>query len=88
MIPKNLDKVFDTFRKNYKLVPLEMFGNNPYKTLVSTLLSARTRDELTLNISKNLFKVAPSIKKLEQLDELEIRNLIYTVGFYKTKAKH
>lgn len=88
MKPKNIEKVFSVFRKNYKLVPLEVFGNNPYKTLISTLLSARTRDDLTLNISNNLFKAAPNLTKLEKLDELEIRNLIYPVGFYKTKAKH
>lgn len=84
----NYDKVFSVFRENYKLVPLEVFGKDPYKTLISTVLSARTKDETTLEASKRLFKAAPSIKKLGQLGHLEIRNLIYPVGFYKTKAKH
>jgi endonuclease-3 len=35
-----------------------------------------------------LFKKAPDINTLDQLDEIEIRNLIHPVGFYKTKAKH
>lgn len=69
------------------LVPLEVFANNPYKTLVSTLLSSRTKDELTLEASKRLFKKAPNIKKLDRLGQLEIKKLIYPVGFYKTKAK-
>ena len=84
----NFQSVFKTFRKHYKLVPLEVFGVDPYKTLVSTLLSSRTKDEVTLEASKRLFKIAPNLKSLGQLDELEIRNLIYPVGFYKTKAKH
>ncbi len=84
----NFQSVFKTFRKHYKLVPLEVFGVDPYKTLVSTLLSSRTKDEVTLEASKRLFKIVPNLKSLGQLDELEIRNLIYPVGFYKTKAKH
>jgi len=68
-------------------VPLEVFGDDPYRTLVSTLLSSRTRDEITLKASKRLFKFAPDLKTLGQLDQLEIRNLIFPVGFYKTKAK-
>jgi len=87
MTSKRFPQVFTVFRKNYKLVPLEVFGKDPYKTLISTLLSSRTKDFVTLNASKKLFKIAPNIKKLSQLSQLEIRNLIYPVGFYKTKAK-
>jgi endonuclease-3 len=82
------EKVFSIFNKNYQPVPLEMFENNPYKTLISTLLSARTKDTTTLAVSKKLFKKAPNVNQLEQLSQLEIRNLIFPVGFYKTKARH
>lgn len=81
-------KIFESFNKHYREIPLEIFGNDPYKTLVSTLLSSRTKDEVTLEASKRLFKIAPNIFSLGQLGELEIRNLIYPVGFYKTKAIH
>lgn len=83
----NYSKVFKIFKKHYVLVPLEIFAGDSYKTLISTLLSSRTRDEVTLEVSQKLFKKAPHIKALGQLDELEIRNLIYPLGFYKTKAK-
>lgn len=84
----NIDKVFKVFRKNYVEVPLEVFGSDPYKTLVSTVMSARTNDTTTLAAANRLFKKTPDLKSLGQLEELEIRNLIYPVGFYKTKAKH
>ena len=84
----NFDQVFKVFIKHYVLVPLEIFGTDPYKTLISTLLSSRTKDEVTLEASRRLFKRAPDLKRLGQLEQLEIRNLIYPVGFYKTKAKH
>ena len=85
---KKIDIVYKAFKRNYILVPLEVFGKDPYKTLVSTLLSSRTRDEVTLEASKRLFSVAKSLSELGQLDELEIAKLIYPVGFYKTKAKY
>lgn len=80
-------KTFKLFKKNYKPIPLEVFGKNPYKTLISVLLSSRTLDKTTHSAAKRLFAKAPNIKKLSQLTEPEIRNLIYPVGFYRTKAK-
>ncbi|MCX6703857.1 MAG: endonuclease III [Candidatus Woesebacteria bacterium] len=85
---KNYSKVFKVFKKHYVPIPLEIFGSDPYKTLVSTLLSARTKDEVTLEASKRLFAKAPNLEKLKNLKIEEIKNLIYPVGFYKTKAKH
>jgi endonuclease-3 len=84
----NFEKVFLFFKKRYYPVPLETFGKNPYKTLISTLLSSRTKDETTLKASKRLFKKAPDIKRLNKLNIKEIEKLVYPVGFYKTKAKH
>ena len=57
--PTNLDQVFETFEKNYKPIPLEIYGNDPYKTLIATLLSARTKDTLTVKVcEEKLFKKA------------------------------
>lgn len=86
--PSNLKKVFSSFEKNYQNIPLEIFGHNPYKTLISTLMSARTNDDTTLASSLRLFKVAPNIKALDRLELKKIEKFIYPVGFYKTKAKH
>jgi len=84
----NYKKVFLIFKNNYELVPLEVFGSDPYKTLVSTLLSARTNDDTTLARCKILFKKAPDIHALDKLSEKQISEIIYPIGFYKTKAKH
>ncbi|OGM18842.1 hypothetical protein A2686_02270 [Candidatus Woesebacteria bacterium RIFCSPHIGHO2_01_FULL_38_10] len=85
---KDFSEVFKIFKKHYQRIPLEIFHNNAYKTLISTLLSSRTKDEVTLEASKRLFKKAPDIGKLQQLNLQTIEQLIYPVGFYKTKAKH
>lgn len=84
----NFSNVFKAFKRNYTLVPLEVFGKDPYKTLVSTLLSSRTKDEVTLARSKELFKIANTLEKLKKLDVKTIEKVIYPVGFYKTKAKY
>lgn len=84
----NYRKVLDIFEENYVLVPLEVFGDDPYQTLISTLMSARTNDDTTLAAAKRLFEKAPDIYALNKLSEEEIAKLIFPVGFYKTKAKH
>lgn len=82
----NYQKVFRVFENQPLDVPLEVFHNDPYKTLISTVLSSRTKDETTLAASKRLFKVASDIMRLSRLSNQEIKKLIFPVGFYKTKA--
>lgn len=82
------ERVFKVFKKHYALVPLEVFGDDPYKTLVSTLMSARTNDTTTLAAAKRLFAKAPDLSHLSNLKTNEVEKLIYPVGFYRTKAKH
>ena len=84
----NTKRVFTTFKRHYAQVPLEVFGDDPFKTLISTLLSSRTNDSTTLVASKRLFQVAPDLKSLRKLEVKTIEKLIYPVGFYKTKARH
>lgn len=74
--------------KHYQEIPLEVYGGDSFKTLVSTLLSSRTRDETTYQACERLFKCAKNFKELGQLEELAIRNLIYPIGFYRQKAKN
>ncbi len=59
---------------------------DPFKILVATILSARTKDETTAEASKRLFKIAPDKDSLARLSEQTICDLIYPVGFYKSKA--
>jgi endonuclease III len=85
---KKFEEVFEVFEKNYVLVPLEIFGDDAYKTLVSTIMSARTNDDTTLVAAERLFEKASDIYELAKLNTDEIEKLIFPVGFYKTKAKH
>lgn len=60
---------------------------DPFRVLVSCLISLRTKDEVTLAASEKLFREADTPSKMLTLDEAEIAKLIYPAGFYKTKAK-
>ncbi|GAB1482129.1 endonuclease III [Treponema sp.] len=61
--------------------------SDPWAVLVSTILSLRTKDVVTLASSKRLLSRAPSPQELVLLEEEEIASLAYPAGFYKTKAK-
>jgi len=63
-------------------------SNDPFKVLISTVLSLRTKDETTSEASKRLFKLADNPSDMLGLTEKEIIKAIYPVGFYKTKAKN
>lgn len=86
---RDYERVFKVFRESYVAPPLEVYGNDPYKTLISTLLSARTKDDTTYKVcEEKFFPRAKDIKILRGMDTKAIEKLIYPVGFYKTKAKH
>lgn len=59
----------------------------PFTILISTLLSLRTKDEVTEKASKRLFLLADSPKSMVLLDAEVIEKAIYPVGFYRNKAR-
>jgi exodeoxyribonuclease-3 len=61
---------------------------DPFRILVATILSARTKDETTAKAASRLFKKVSDLDSLAILDEATIAKLIYPVGFYKNKAKY
>lgn len=65
----------------------EEIVRNPFTTVVSCILSLRTKDEVTEQASIRLLKKYNTPEKIMELSEKEIESLIYPVGFYRTKAK-
>ncbi|MBI2130052.1 endonuclease III [Candidatus Woesearchaeota archaeon] len=60
---------------------------DPFTTLISCLLSLRTKDETTARASIKLLKKYNTPEKILKLSAKKIEKLIYPVGFYRTKAK-
>ena len=61
--------------------------HDPFKVLVSCILSLRTRDQTTAEASLRLFGLADTPEKLSRLSLAEIEEAIYPVGFYRVKAQ-
>jgi len=62
--------------------------HDPFRVLIATVISLRTRDEVTLAASSRLFSEADTPQSMLNLDEQRIAELIYPAGFYRTKAKN
>ncbi len=60
---------------------------DPFDVLISTILSLRTKDEVTREASLRLLDRGRTPEELLAVEEEEIARLIYPVGFYKTKAR-
>jgi endonuclease-3 len=61
--------------------------DTPFVTLISCLLSLRTKDKVTEQASQRLLTKYYTPEKIVRLTPKQIEPLIYPVGFYKTKAK-
>jgi endonuclease-3 len=62
-------------------------ARDPFRILISCLLSLRTKDKTTSEASARLFALAYTPAGLLKLSQRRIERAIYPVGFYRTKAK-
>ena len=81
-----------TLRKNNLVRPTALKNlqtqedGDPYKILIGTILSARTRDETTAEVIKMLFSEFKNPDELSRADLKDIKKLIQKIGFYNVKA--
>jgi endonuclease-3 len=94
MTSKHFDEIFSALKQelrkyNQPVVSRSKkeIADTPFVTLISCLLSLRTKDEVTEQASRHLLIKYNTPEELVQLSEQQIASLIYPVGFYKTKAK-
>lgn len=91
--PFSVDRFVEMIEERYRQwkPPIVTFiserGATPFQILVSTLLSLRTKDEVTAKACSRLFAVAQTPGEILELGEDELKKLIYPVGFYPTKAR-
>jgi endonuclease III len=60
---------------------------DPFRVLISTILSLRTQDKTTAAAAPRLFALADTPQKMVQLKARQIEKAIYPVGFYRVKTK-
>ncbi|MHA1833279.1 MAG: endonuclease III [Candidatus Baldrarchaeia archaeon] len=88
----NISEVLSIVRKavsKFERPAVSVVANrDPFKVLIATILSARTKDEVTIKASRKLFSAADNPQDMLKLGEEKISELIYPVGFYRNKAKN
>lgn len=92
----NISKLFalmqSTLRENNLVRPTALKNlqiqedGDPFKILIGTILSARTRDEITTSVIKALFSRFKNPDELSRANLSDIKKLIQKIGFYNVKA--
>lgn len=92
----NISKLFalmqSTLRDNNLVRPAALKNlqiqeeGDPFKILIGTILSARTRDEVTTAVIKALFSRFKNPDELSRANLSDIKKLIQKIGFYNVKA--
>jgi len=88
---RTIHKVFKVLSEVVETLQIPIVGkiageNDPFKVLISTMLSLRTKDATTEQACSRLFAMASSPEVMIRIPVQKIEKAIYPVGFYKTKA--
>ena len=93
MIVKEFIKAWPKIKKQLNSLRLPWLENftardrDPFRILISCILSLRTQDKTTGAASERLFKLARTPASLSRLSVKTIEKAIYPVGFYRVKAR-
>jgi len=88
-----VDRIHSRLKRYFKTTQspvahfMEVRTLDPFRVLVATILSARTKDQTTTLVSERLFNRIKSLTDLEKVPLKELETLIFPVGFYRTKAR-
>lgn len=88
MISEDLIKKLREFYKenNKTLIDRVSTEKDPFKVLISCILSQRSKDEMTEKITNDLFNIVNSPQDLLKIENEKLEKILYSIGFYKIKA--
>ena len=81
------DRIEEILEGEAHLDELASKKQDPFKILISTILSARTRDENTRQATTTLFSEYKTPKEIAEADPIDLEQLIFKAGFYRVKAQ-
>jgi len=88
MDKKRNDQILKLLQTEYFDAKPALEFRSPFELLIATILSAQSTDVQVNKVTRVLFIEHGTAEKLMAADEVDIQNIIRTVGFYKTKAKN
>ncbi|MPZ39486.1 MAG: endonuclease III [Rhizobiales bacterium] len=86
--PEEVEECFRRFQAATAVPKGELLHQNPYTLLVAVVLSAQATDAGVNKATPALFAAAPTPEKMVALGEDKVRDLIKTIGLFRTKAKN
>jgi len=93
MQDQHINNIVKILKKELKVGTLPIVSHlaadqrDPFVILISTLLSLRTKDEVTELATERLFKLASTPQEMLKVPANKIAKTIYPVGFYRVKAR-
>ena len=90
----DINKIYRILEKQFKSYPapvvdlIEAQTKDPFKILVTTMLSARTKDQTTSEVVHKLFETVNKLEDINKYSVEELERMIYPVGFFRNKAKY
>jgi endonuclease III len=94
MMPRDIPAVYRGLKRHFKThrSPVSDFvatrTNDPFRILVSTVLSARSRDTSTLKVCATLFERIKNFEKLRRFPAAELERVLHPLGFFRAKTRH
>jgi endonuclease-3 len=83
-----IEEAFRRFAAANPVPKGELAHINPFTLLVAVVLSAQATDAGVNKATPALFALADTPEKMARLGEAKVRDLIKTIGLYRTKAKN
>lgn len=83
-----MNRVLDRLSRRYEIDRfVSRNGPDPFRILISCIISLRTKDEVTYPATERLFARADTPQKMSRLQATTIGRLIYPAGFYNRKGE-
>ena len=86
--PQEIEEAFRRFEAATAVPKGELLHNDPYTLLVAVVLSAQATDAGVNKATPALFAAGPTPEMMVALGEDKVRDLIKTIGLFRTKAKN
>lgn len=80
--------LLQTLKDRYPDVKTQLQHNTPFQLLTATILSAQCTDRQVNQVTQQLFARFPDPGALADASLSDIKQLIYSTGFYNNKAKN
>ena len=88
MDQKKIDEIFRRLKQANPAPTTELKYRTPFQLLVAVILSAQATDRSVNQATRELFKVAPTPRKMLALGEAGLKRYIKTIGLFNTKARN